>query len=54
MIAKINANRVHAHASIWACDVQICVNYKACDNSENNKEVDDEVVSDYERDNDDE
>ena len=25
MIAKRNAKWVHAHASIWACDAQICV-----------------------------
>ena len=28
MFAKRNAKWVHAHASIWACDGQICVNYK--------------------------
>ena len=28
MIAKRNAKWVNAHASIWACDAQICVNYK--------------------------
>ena len=28
MIAKRNAKWVNAHASIWVCDAQICVNYK--------------------------
>ena len=28
MILKRNAKWVYAHASIWACYAQICVNYK--------------------------
>ena len=28
MIAKRNVKWVHAHALIWACDAQICINYK--------------------------